>query len=81
MEHKVNKVILGTRYNLRVEDFSDHHVLIVHCDRCGHEGVVPVATLRRAAQPHTRILDLSYKLKCRSCGRGNIGHWWTGEVV
>lgn len=74
-------MILGPRYNLRVEDFSDHHVLIVHCDLCGHEGVVPVATLRAKAKPYARIKELNYNLKCRSCGRSGGSHWWTGEVV
>ncbi len=79
MEQRMNKVVIAARYQLRVEDFENHHLLLVTCDHCGHVGQVPAVSLRQLCRPHERILTITSRLKCGRCKKRGMAFWETAE--
>ena len=74
VEQKQN-ISLGPRYQVRLEDLRDWHVLEVTCGRCGREGVVYPSHLRRRLPGYTRLLELEKRFACRACGNRTYNTW------
>lgn len=74
MERKQNKSI-GPRYQVRIEDLRDWHVIEVTCGRCGRVGMVYPASLRRRLKGHTRLVGLESRYACKACGN-RAGNMW-----
>jgi transposase len=56
------------RYAIRLGDLRRWHVITVTCPTCGHKGRLQAAVLGRGQPPHTRLMDLERRLRCRHCG-------------
>ena len=74
MEQKPN-IVLGPRYQLRLEDLQDWHLLEVTCASCGHSGLLCPKQLRRQLPGYTRIVTVEARFTCRHCGNG-LGNSW-----
>jgi Na+-translocating ferredoxin:NAD+ oxidoreductase RNF subunit RnfB len=74
------RIVLSARFNLRVEDFQDCHILAVECMHCGHKGCVSASTLRKMFRPYERIKLIEGKLRCGQCGHTGSHHWYTAMV-
>jgi hypothetical protein len=62
-------------YDARVQDLGSGDFLQVQCAACGHDELVPVIGLTRGLQlpPHTPILSLQGRFRCRECDqRGKV---------
>ena len=75
-----NRVILAPRYNLRVEDFGDQHVLATECMNCGGKGAVTAETLQSNYKPYDRIKLIEGDLRCEQCGKAGTCHWHVEEI-
>ena len=75
-----NRVILAPRYNLRVEDFGDNHVLALECMNCGSKGSVSAEFLQQNYKPYERIKLVEGGFKCDGCGRLGVCHWHVEEI-
>jgi hypothetical protein len=42
------------------------------CNRCGHEGIVPIARLIAQLGPEFPVPDVGVQVRCMSCGSKNI---------
>ena len=74
MEHKQN-IILGPRYQVRLEDLRDWHVLEIRCGRCSRTGRLYPSTLRRRWQGYMRLVELERHLVCRVCRNRDFNTW------
>ena len=75
------RVILAPRYNLRVEDFDERHVLATECMNCGGKGVVSTKTLQTKYKPYERIKLIEGDLRCHHCGKSGVCHWHVEEIA
>jgi hypothetical protein len=75
-----NRVILAPRYNLRVEDFGDNHILALDCMSCGFKGAISAETLRQNYKPYERIKLVEGDFKCDGCGRHGVCQWHVEEI-
>ena len=74
MERTQNTSI-GPRYQLRLEDLRDWHVIEVTCGRCGRVAVVYPAALRHRLPGYTRLVGLERRYTCRACGNRSGNTW------
>ncbi len=74
VEHKQN-ITIGPRYQVRLEDLRERRVVEITCGRCGRQGKVYPATLRRKLPGHTKLLDLVPRFTCRA-RRNREGNTW-----
>ncbi len=72
---RTRNVIIGPRYQVRLEDLRDWHVIEVTCGRCGREGLLYPSTLRRRLPDYIRLLDLERRYACKGCGN-RFGNTW-----
>jgi hypothetical protein len=56
------------RYAIRLDDLRAWHVIFANCAACGKRTHIDVRLLQHGRPPHTRLIDLERKLRCRSCG-------------
>ena len=74
------KVIIGPRFNVRIEDLTAADQFVVNCLGCGR--ILP----RRPAQllarfpPYKRLLHLGEEFSCRSC-RSSACEWHIERAV
>ena len=81
LEQSMNtRVVLAPRYNLRVEDFGDQHVLALECMSCGGTGAIVAEELRQKYKPYERIKLLEGDFFCEHCKRSGVCHWHVEEV-
>ncbi len=79
VERTQNKSI-GPRYQLRLEDLRDWHVIEVTCGRCGRQGVVYPASLQRRLKGYIRLIDLERRYACKTCGNRTGNTWRVLEI-
>ena len=56
-------------YAARIEDLGPGDFVQVRCIACGHDVLIPPASLLHELRlpPTTRVLDLEPRLRCREC--------------
>ena len=75
-----NRVILAPRYDLRVEDFGDNHVLALDCMSCGFSCSIATEYLRQNYKPYERIKLVEGDFRCDGCGRTGNCHWHVDDI-
>ena len=66
---------LGARYQVRLSDLREWHVIKISCFGCERVGTLYPTALKKRYPGHHRLLDLERKLRCRRCG--NVaGNTW-----
>ena len=78
MEQTMNtskRIVLGARYNLRVEDFGKGEGLELECLACGGHIAITATALKAEHPGYARIKELAVGYRCTDCGQGNMS-WW-----
>lgn len=66
---------LGARYEVRLSDLREWHVVRIKCNHCNRIGSLYPKSLKRRYPGHQRLLDLERKLRCNRCGNINGNTW------
>ena len=74
MERKQN-VTIGPRYQVRLGDLRQWHLLEVTCLKCRHKGDIQPDILRRRLSDHTRLVDIEGRFACKACGNRYENSW------
>jgi len=64
-------VVLGPRYNLRIEDLTVEDAVEVECLACGHRFPATPFRLRERFPADTRIVEVAKHLRCACGAHGN----------
>jgi transcription elongation factor Elf1 len=68
-------VVLGVRFNIRVEDLNLDYALQFTCFHCGHFAIVSATLFKTKYPPHQRLVELEPKFKCGNC-QNKISNGW-----
>ena len=71
----MTNVILGPRYQLRLEDLREWHRLEVRCIVCNHRGLIDPTQIKHRLSIHTRLVDLERRYRCVKCGNRSGNSW------
>ena len=72
---QTRNIVLGPRFQVRLEDLREWHAIEVRCFACKHVALLYPTHLKRRWSIHTRLVDLERKLVCRSCGNRTANTW------
>ena len=73
--YELQPVTLGPKYQVRVGDLREWHVLQVTCWQCGHSSEIYAARLKKRWSDYERLIDLEARLRCVKC-RNKDGNSW-----
>lgn len=80
MEH-IKNIILGPRYEVRLQDLGRWDRLEATCSRCRHQAIIDPAYLRQRWPGYTRVIELEGKLRCTACRNHDGNTLKTGRLV
>ena len=68
-------------YAARIEDLGPGDFVKMECAACGHDALIPASALLQGLRlpPHTPVLDLEPRLRCRECdqrGKAVVSTKW-----
>jgi len=67
--------MLGPKYQVRVGDLREWHVLQATCWKCGHIGDTYPTRLKKRWSDYERLIDLERRLRCANCGNRESNSW------
>jgi DNA-directed RNA polymerase subunit RPC12/RpoP len=70
-----DRVILGPRYALRLEDLQATDAIEVECPACRRRALVATHRLHDRFAPIERLTQICRRMRCRRCG-GSGGMGW-----
>lgn len=73
--YELQPATLGPKYQVRVGDLREWHVLQVTCWQCGHSSEIYTARLKKRWSDYERLIDLEARLRCVKC-RNKDGNSW-----
>jgi C4-type Zn-finger protein len=71
-------MVLGTKWNVRLQDMTGADALRVTCPKCAKVWHVATHLLYLRFEPYTRIISMESEMKCKSCDRKGDLYW---EIV
>lgn len=74
-------VVLGKRFELRVDDLNEDHVIEVLCLACRRKGRVLATQLIRRHPGYWRLTELEKKFRCIECQSQEISGWNVYQLV
>jgi ribosomal protein L37E len=69
------RVVLGPRYALRLEDLQAMDALQVECVHCGWPALVALHRLHDRFAASERLSGIAATMRCRRCGRRGAVDW------
>jgi hypothetical protein len=69
------RVVLGPRYAVRLEDLKAEHAVLIECVGCRHRGLVAPHRLHDRFAGFERMTQIAAAMRCKRCGCTRTMDW------
>ena len=69
------RIILGPRYNLRLEDLQASDAIEVECLNCRRRGLIATHRLHDRFDGVERMVNIAHRMRCQGCGSSGAMMW------
>jgi hypothetical protein len=69
------RVILGPRYAVRLEDLRAEHAVLIECVACRHRALVAPHRLHDRFAGFERMSQIAGAMRCKRCGATRAMDW------
>ena len=78
---RLEPVILGFKFNVRIEHLAPDHVVQVVCEKCERRYMIATWQFYTRFPPSTHLKDAERFFRCRRCGARGAMRWTVYRAV